>query len=295
MPRRRNYRQGFTLIELSIVLVVIGLIAGGIFVGQSLINAAETRATISQIEKYNTAVNTFRGKYGYLPGDMPNPYASQFGFVPRGQTPGEGDGDGLLEGIYSTTLAGWSGIFEPGGETGVFWVDLTTAGLIDGNFHTASETIPLGYLAVSASTTPNLDAYFPQAKLGKGNYIYVWSGFGVVGKYTPNLNYYGLSAVTSVGAGELISNLSLPVQQAYGIDKKTDDGLPQSGRITAQYVNYPTTWQGTTWIGPSDTSAAQGTPTTCYDNGGIAGATQQYSMGQNGGAGVNCALSFEFQ
>ena len=51
---------------MSIVLVIIGLIVGGILVGQSLIAAAAVRAQISQIEKYNTAVNTFRDKYGGL-------------------------------------------------------------------------------------------------------------------------------------------------------------------------------------------------------------------------------------
>jgi prepilin-type N-terminal cleavage/methylation domain-containing protein len=54
---------GFTLIEMSIVLVVIGLIVGAIMVGQNLIAAAAIRAQITQIEKYNSAVNTFRGKY----------------------------------------------------------------------------------------------------------------------------------------------------------------------------------------------------------------------------------------
>jgi prepilin-type N-terminal cleavage/methylation domain-containing protein len=86
----------FTLIEMSIVLVIIGLIVGGVLAGQSLINAAAVRATISQIEKYQT--NTFRGKYGYLPGDIKDPDASNFGFAARGQYAGEGDGNGVLEG-----------------------------------------------------------------------------------------------------------------------------------------------------------------------------------------------------
>jgi prepilin-type N-terminal cleavage/methylation domain-containing protein len=58
-------QQAFTLIELSVVLVIIGLIVGGVLVGQGLIRAAGVRATITQIEKYNQAVNAFRGKYGY--------------------------------------------------------------------------------------------------------------------------------------------------------------------------------------------------------------------------------------
>ncbi len=46
------------------MLVIIGLIIGGVLVGQDLIRAAEVRAQISQIEKYNTGVETFYGKYG---------------------------------------------------------------------------------------------------------------------------------------------------------------------------------------------------------------------------------------
>ena len=77
-------KVGFTLIELSIVLVIIGLIIGGVLVGRDLISAAGVRAQISQIEKYQSAVNTFRGKYGYLPGDISDPTAQQYGFAARG-------------------------------------------------------------------------------------------------------------------------------------------------------------------------------------------------------------------
>jgi len=49
-PKRKSLK-GFTLIELSIVLVIIGLIVGGVLVGHDLIRAAGVRATISQVEK----------------------------------------------------------------------------------------------------------------------------------------------------------------------------------------------------------------------------------------------------
>src|ERR1039458_9134105 len=91
---------GFTLIELSVVLVIIGLIVGSVLVGQSLISAAGVRATIAQIEKYNTAANTFREKYGYLPGDIKDPDASSFGLAARGQYAGEGDDNGVIEGVW---------------------------------------------------------------------------------------------------------------------------------------------------------------------------------------------------
>jgi prepilin-type N-terminal cleavage/methylation domain-containing protein len=115
-------KSGFTLIEMSIVLVIIGLIVGGVLVGQSLISAAAMRAQISQIEKYNQAANTFFGKYGYLPGDIPSGPAAQFGFAARGTIAdhlGEGDGDGLLEGNWSgvSTASPANGLAQGTGET----------------------------------------------------------------------------------------------------------------------------------------------------------------------------------
>jgi prepilin-type N-terminal cleavage/methylation domain-containing protein len=83
-PKTHTRSSGFTLIEMSIVLVVIGLVVGGILTGQSLIAAAGVRAQIAQIENFNTAANTFFEKYGYLPGDIPAGPAAQFGFASRG-------------------------------------------------------------------------------------------------------------------------------------------------------------------------------------------------------------------
>jgi prepilin-type N-terminal cleavage/methylation domain-containing protein len=307
-------KRGFTLIELSIVLVIIGLIAGGVLVGQDLINAAAIRAQISQIEKYNTAVNTFRGKYGYLPGDIPDPYASQYGFYGRGQYPGEGDGDGLIEGVFADGPGNGTyndGSYQGIGETPMFWVDLTKASLIDGGFSLASSTQPPSIDPVTLSSSPNLNAYFPQAKLGAGNYIYVWGDTTRIDEMNGfnNFNFFGISAISVLGGAgyPIFTSPGLSVQQAYAIDQKMDDGLPQSGKVIAMYLGGFARWAGDAYIpgGPAGSSAypvtsgtgikTVGAPTTCYDNGNVAGAMEQYSMSQNGGAGINCALSFQFQ
>ena len=78
-----SYRVGFTLIEVSIVLVIIGLLAGGVLVGRDLIEAAKIRQQITQIEQFKAAVNTFRAKYNALPGDLLFTQATAFGFTPR--------------------------------------------------------------------------------------------------------------------------------------------------------------------------------------------------------------------
>src|SRR4051812_10469894 len=92
--------SGFTLIEMSIVLVIIGLTVGSVLVGKDLLAAAAVRAQITQIEKYQTSVNVFRIKYNAIPGDMTADQASQNGFLSRPGTVGKGDGNGLLDAIF---------------------------------------------------------------------------------------------------------------------------------------------------------------------------------------------------
>ena len=127
-------KHGFTLIELAIVMVIIGLIVGGILTGRNLIDASAMRAQISQIEKYHTATNTFRGEYGYLPGDIKDPDASRFGFAARGLYAGEGDGNGILQGITADAPASALARSEGGGESVMVWADLSKAGMIEGAY-----------------------------------------------------------------------------------------------------------------------------------------------------------------
>lgn len=73
--------RGFTLVELSIVLVIIGLLVGGILAAQSMINTARIQNYIRSLQQHDIAVNNFKNNYKFLPGDS-------LLFTP----PGNGDG-----------------------------------------------------------------------------------------------------------------------------------------------------------------------------------------------------------
>jgi prepilin-type N-terminal cleavage/methylation domain-containing protein len=294
MHSSSNKLTGFTLIEISIVLIIIGLIVGGILVGRDLIAAAEIRAQITQIEKFNTAANTFRVKFGQFPGDINGPNATAFGLAPRGIYQGEGDGNNIIEGNRADAVWASGGWLQDGGETQMFWYDLSTQNLIEGNYTSGSSTVA-PVTPINASSTPSIDTYFPPAKIGKTNHIFVHSYGGQ--------NYYYLAAATVQGApnnGVLTNTFTLTPREALNIDSKVDDGFPQSGRVLAQMTSGIWVRQDT---GPAFNTALQLLYGQCYDNGFSAGVVRTYSLGSgwNGSASVinadssSCALSFRFQ
>lgn len=65
-------KNGFTLVELSIVLVIIGLLIGGILVGQSLIESAQNHRMVKQIQQTKIAYDQFKERFKYPPGDVSN-------------------------------------------------------------------------------------------------------------------------------------------------------------------------------------------------------------------------------
>lgn len=62
-------KQGFTLIELSIVLIIIGLLVGGIVAGSHLVESAKINATANEMQQIKQALIIYRAKYGKIPGD----------------------------------------------------------------------------------------------------------------------------------------------------------------------------------------------------------------------------------
>jgi prepilin-type N-terminal cleavage/methylation domain-containing protein len=119
-------RNGFTLIELSIVLVIIGLIVGAILVGRDLVAAAQYRRAVSDLENLKTSIATFKNKYNCLPGDCANATAF-FSCADDYTTPWSGnycngDGDGLYDSDGTSSNATYEGTLR-------IWEQLSDAGL----------------------------------------------------------------------------------------------------------------------------------------------------------------------
>src|SRR3989441_11126607 len=105
-----NRQQGFTLVEIAIVLVIIGLLLGGILKGQEMITQAKIKNIVNDFNGVTVAVTSYQDRYRAIPGDDRN--ASTRWTV---QAPASGNGDGVMAGRDHTPPGGPGG---PGGAGG---------------------------------------------------------------------------------------------------------------------------------------------------------------------------------
>jgi prepilin-type N-terminal cleavage/methylation domain-containing protein len=119
--RKQMHKQrGFTLIEIAIVLVIIGLLLGGVLKGQELITSARVRNLISQQDGVKAAYFGFLDRYRALPGDYLAAAAiANINGVVAGVCAGGGNGNGQI---------------EPGNEAMIAWEHLSRAGFINGSY-----------------------------------------------------------------------------------------------------------------------------------------------------------------
>lgn len=221
-------KRGFSLVELSIVLAVLGLLVGGVIAAQSMMRASQLRSVITESTQYRTAVVTFQTQYNSIPGDFR--YATRnWGRLNTNSdcltntstavgTPGvcDGNGDGTIGGAAAANQAG---------EMFQFWRHLNQAGMLDGTF---------SGLAGAAGGTDHIPGSNAPASRLKS------SGWGVTflnSAGTSNLyasNFGNLLTIGGVSAGNLPYTPMLLAEEAWNIDTKEDDGKPAFGSIRAR-------------------------------------------------------------
>lgn len=113
----KDDEAGFTLVEIAIVMVIIGLLIGGVLKGQAMIQNAKVKRVVKQADELRAAVLTFYDKYGVFPGD------ESLAAIPPNGADNEGNGDGQITGTE---------IFE-------LFNDLGLAGLVSGTYNGTSD------------------------------------------------------------------------------------------------------------------------------------------------------------
>ncbi len=193
--------NGFTLLELSIVIVIIGLIVAGISAGQSLVQQANLRKYPSDFKNFEVALNSFILQYDALPGDMDN--ASSYW---SGAPDGNGDGS-VLDGGSGATICATH--IEPCG----FVEHLVRANLLDFN--------GIGMTSITDSIPAPIRGYY---------------FFGAQGAfYNKGSTPLAGTVITGStgGSGRIWDDETLTPAEASSIDTKIDDGKPNTGQFVS--------------------------------------------------------------
>jgi prepilin-type N-terminal cleavage/methylation domain-containing protein len=193
--------QGFTLVEIAIVLVIIGLLLGGILKGQEMITQAKIKNVMADFSGISAAYHGYQDRYRAIPGDDPQA-ASRWTGAAVHATPAE-VGNGRIQGTWNSGTAG--------DEARLWWDHLRRAGFVSGSGTQQPFNAVTGMIGVQtgdgqATTGPALGT-----------------------------DSTGLNGFTSL----IICSGNLPDKIAIAADTQMDDGNPEAGTVRGQTQSGP--------------------------------------------------------
>ena len=191
---KRN-QSGFTLIEIAIVLVIIGLLLGGVLKGTEMINQAKIKNAIADFNGIQAAYYGYQDRFRVLPGDDSGATARW------GAGVASGDGNGILNQLYNNALAA-AALPTGANENNLFWQHMRAAGFIPG------------------PTTGSESGRQPTNALS-----------GMLGVETAP----GGAVASGLGlSGLIICSANLPAKIAMAVDTQLDDGDAKTGQVRGQ-------------------------------------------------------------
>lgn len=206
---RTRHAGGFTLIEIAIVIIIIGLILGGVLKGQELIRTARTHNVADQGSAIKAAILGFTDRFQELPGD----YKKASDTIPGIGSEQNGDGNGRV---------GYDDSKEPGKpdeanrrkEAGLVWLHLAKSGFVSGEFDGKP-------LELNDETSWNCRAETCLINAFKGPLMFLYDN-----------EQTGISwASDMLKSNQLWSGKNLPVEVLAELDRKLDDGKPSTGNF----------------------------------------------------------------
>ena len=193
--------QGFTLVEIAIVLVIIGLLLGGILKGQEMITQAKIKNVIADMSGVSAAMYGYQDRYRALPGDDKN--GTRWGLALQAT-----QGDGVIQGSYIPAAAT--------DDTALFWDHLRRAGFVTGTGTDNPFNAVSGKMGVQTSDgTAPTSGTFKNGILSDG------------------------AATPTVFTALVLCSANLPDKIAISVDAQMDDGDGKKGNVRAMLQNAP--------------------------------------------------------
>ena len=196
----KRAQAGFTLVEIAIVLVIIGLLLGGILKGQEMITQAKIKNVMADFSGISAAYHGYQDRYRAIPGDDPNAAARW------GAPAVAGDGNGVVGGTYNAACPNQPVAGDP--ESCKFWDHLRRAGFVAGNGGQQPFNALTGLIGVQT---------------GDG------AGAAALLDPTPGPGFVGL----------IMCSANLPDKIAISVDSQMDDGIGNAGSVRATKQTAP--------------------------------------------------------
>jgi prepilin-type N-terminal cleavage/methylation domain-containing protein len=198
----KSKQSGFTLVEIAIVLVIVGLLLGGVMKGQSMIESGKVKNAASMFNAVSAAVGGYQDRYRALPGDdccVVQKTARGGNWITAMAGTGQNTAaNGVVDDATVTAWGAWNGWQHV-----TFWIDLYAAGFLTGDATARSATV------------------FPKSPWGTVDIVGVGSTFGM----PTNALTVCMGAVPGVAAAML--------------DTSLDDGRPNTGSLRSAIAAVP--------------------------------------------------------